>query len=612
MIVSESNLKSVVDLLSQTGSYGLDTETTGLRWGDRLFSIILSTENEDYYFNFQPYEILLDDQILDKYKHVCDLKPIFDNPDSTFFVHNAKFDMHMLAKEGLFIKGDVHCTQTIARLLKNNKLSYSLDACASEIGYKKDDTVEKLIAKKKLYTWINIPGKKTRDKDKHYYKVPPEIIIPYGERDGEIVRKLGVHQVEAILDVAPYLNNLCTNERELTKTCFEMERTGILIDEDYVLDARAAAIQEQKIKKEKFTHLSGVPFVDSFKALSLAFSAYPDEKFLKTEKGNPSFNKKSIERMLQLTKNNEAKELAQTVLEIRHAEKIIGTYYSSFLYYMDDDKIIHANIRQSGTDTGRFSYSNPNLQNIPKEEGDTDYPVRRSFVPRSGYCFTMIDYDQQEFRMMLDYAGEKELIQMINNGHDVHQATADLVGISRKHAKTLNFGLLYGMGVKKLAAQLNISYDSALLLKKLYFERLPKVAEFIDEVIQKGESRGFIRNWEGRRYHIDKRDYAYKLPNHLIQGGCSEVIKFAMVKLNKYLEKYKSRMLLQVHDELLFEVHESELDIVPKLKSIMESVYPSFNGMKLNCSIEHSWKSWADKEEGCPQNSYATYADLMR
>jgi hypothetical protein len=204
--------------------------------------------------------------------------------------------------------------------------------------------------------------------------------------------------------------------------------------------------------------------------------------------------------------------------------------------------------------------------------------------------------------MMLDYAGEKEVIKKVMEGEDVHQATADAMGVTRKEAKTINFGLLYGMGPGKLAAALGIDYDSAKSLRAKYFRSFPGVKSFIRETTKKGETLGFIRNWAGRLLNVE-HDFAYKLPNYLIQGGCADVIKHAMLELHPFLATTKSRILLQVHDELLFQIHKDDLHIVPQLKAIMESIYKPQNGMELTASVEHSWKSWSywDKVEGEPR-----------
>lgn len=593
MLVTNANLGEVCERFIKPGQYALDTETTGLDETARIFSLIITDEFDSYYFNFQEYDDVEPKYVLDREQVWKLLEPAFDEDHSIWFIHNAKFDMRMLGYDGVKIKGTVHCTQAIERVVKNNHIDgYSLAACGKRLGYDKDDAVERYISKHRLYENKSIPGKKKLWKDKFYWKVPFDIVAPYGEKDGLVCRRLGLQQLSKI---PPDLASLVDNERKLTKTCFAMERVGIKIDPHYCDLALSQELATMERLKKEFKNLTDVEFLDSPLTLTEAFTKL-GESFPRTAKGNPSFRRDVLVTM--------STPAASLVNKIRHAEKYANTYYSSFLHIADADNVIHPSMNPAGTETGRFSYYEPNLQNVPKEdEGEHRFYVRKCFVPRKDFCFVMIDYDQQEFRLMLDYAGEKELIEEINNGADVHQATANMVGVSRKEAKTLNFALLYGMGIKKLSERMGISLEEARTLREKYFARLPKVQKFIKDVMDGGAYYGFVFNWFGRRCHIHEPDEAYKLPNHLIQGGCADVMKIGMNRIHDFLASYKSRMLVSVHDELVFEIHKTELDVVPSLKEIMEEVYPAKNGMKLTCSVEHSWKSWGhcDKVEGMPQ-----------
>lgn len=239
--------------------------------------------------------------------------------------------------------------------------------------------------------------------------------------------------------------------------------------------------------------------------------------------------------------------------------------------------------------------SEPNLQNLNKEETLSEYMVRKCFVPRDGYNFVMIDYDQMEYRMMLDYAGEMSVINQVLNGVDVHTATAQIMDVSRKEAKTINFMLLYGGGVQKLADALGCSFDEAKRKKDNYFTKLPKVSSFIRQVIQQTQINRNCFNWMGRVYEFPDTNFAYKAPNYLIQGNCADVVKKAMVSIAEYLRDKKSEMLIQIHDELLFEVAHDEMWIVPQLKLIMEQAYvPEY--LPLTVGVEFSEKNWQEKE----------------
>lgn len=606
MLVSRNNFLEVIERFSNPGFYGLDTETTGLREDDSLFSVILSDADDAYYFNFNDLPDHLgtqapSDLILPR-EWIIELNKITRNKDTTVFIHNAKFDMRMLAKEGIVFDCRVACTYALARVERNNHFggnAYSLAACAKRIGEAKDETVAEYVDKNGLYTKVSIPGKDSQDKLVHYERVPFGLISSYGLKDGHLHRKLGLHLWESISG-QPELVPVAENELRLTKTCFRMERVGVLIDRAYT--SKGLSYEQQRLHraKEQFLELTGRPYDNSKKTLLEVFTE-AGEKIPMTANGNHSLTDDVLDDMVA--------PAAKAVQEIRYHEKRISTYYSSFLHLADRDGRLHADCRQAGTETGRFSYREPNLQNIPKEDEDADlaapFQIRGCIVPSPGFFFVPIDYKQQEYRMMLDYAGEKALISAIMAGADVHQATADMVGISRKQAKTLNFAILYGSGAEKLAGMLNISINEARQLKDRYFSKLPRVENLIAQVRGAGQRRGYIKNWLGRRCHISDPSFAYILPNHLIQGGCADVVKVAMNRLDDFLADRKSRMVLQVHDEILFEVAYEEVGIVPELQRIMEDVYPSRNGMKLEASVEYSFKSWSakDKIKGMPNET---------
>lgn len=598
-LVGRSDLKSVVELLSREVHLGLDTETTGLSFNDYPFLIIIATTNQTYLFNQNPYTDLESEFILTD-EEIKQLGPVLSDPNKLFFIHNAKFDMGMVRKKGLIIE-NAWCTYAQERVIKNNYLSYSLDSIAKRrnLGVGKSNAVEEYIQKNKLYTVENIPGKKKREKRKHFEKVPYQVMFPYAANDAELHLEVGLRQMNELENIpkvegVPHVARVSENELYITKVCHEMEYQGVLIDKQYTAKAMLYEMEKLEEAKAQFVGYHGTPFIDSGVFLAKVFTN-EGVSFPKTAKGNPSFTAENLEKISHPT--------ARLVEKIREHEKMIGTYYSSFLFGCDKEGRIHPNMNQGGTETGRFSYSNPNLQNVPKQEEEgLPYYVRKCFIPTPGYTFVMIDYQQQEFRMMIDYAGEHRLIKAINDGADVHQATADLIGVSRSRAKTINFGLLYGMGIEKLAKDLGVSVKQAREIKLEYFSKLPHVERFIKSVVRTGSSRGYIYNWFGRRNYIDDKNFAYILPNHLIQGGGADVIKLAMREIHGILKPYKSRMVLQVHDELIFEIKYGEEFLVEPIKEVMERIYKPKNGMKLTCSVEHSRVSWGqpDRIKGAP------------
>lgn len=580
----------------------LDTETTGLQpyLGAKLFSLVVTDERDSYYFNFQPYPNVLTSFVLDLATSVRLLSGLFGHADILWYLHNAKFDLAFLSNLGIELAGQIHDTEAIARVEYNQHMEYGLDACAKRIGFSKDDAVEKYIKEHKLYEKIPVPGKKQAFVRKFYERVPYDIISRYACLDGSVTWQLGRSQEEKLEAIhrslpegRPSPLSILQTERQLTKTLFEMERVGIRIDKDYC--EKALAHEEKIIAQaaDEFEAYTGVKFVDSNKVLAEAFTKM-GEAFPKTEKGNPSFTDDVL--------MGYDTPVAEIIRRYRTAAKQANTYYRNFLTLCDEAGAIHPSIRQGGTATGRVSCANPNLQNLTGETSDIEYPVRKAFIPREDFIFAMLDYDQMEYRLMLDYANEREVIKRIlEEGLDVHEAIAQKFNRPRKQAKTLNFGILYGMGLDALGSALGVDRSEASFLRSEYFAALPSVARFIREVQHVAETRGHIFNWAGRVCHFPDPRFAYKAPNHLIQGGCADVVKIAMNECAAFLKKSqtKSRLVLQIHDELLFEIHKSELTLIPQLQAIMAGVYPQRH-IPLTCSVAWSDKSWGDKIEGMP------------
>lgn len=605
MIVRRADFSRVVDLLCRTGERALDTETTGLRayHEDRLFSLIIADEEKAYYFNFQPYPDLTEDWVLPR-EYLPLLAPVFSNPDSMWYMTNAKFDMSMLAKEGLHISGPVHCTEALGRVERNDEMKYGLDATAKRIGLEKSDIVEEHITKHKLWEWENVLGKKKRNKKKFFARVPFNVIVPYGEQDAKITRLVALHQRKVFHEIdastaegLPKISRVVENEKQFTKTCFKIEQKGIRIDSLYCESASVYEEQRYQQAAQSFRDLTGIEFEDGETVLVEAFKK-AGEVIPLTEKGNPSFTDKVLQGY--------DSPVAKAVQTYRDAYKKANAYYRNFLYFKDENDIVHALIRQGGAKHGRVSVVDPALQTLAdEEEQDLPFKIRRCFIPRPGTVYVMIDYDQMEYKMLLDYSAQVDLIMEVLDGMDVHEATAKIirdmlrVPFTRSSAKTLNFGLLYGMGIDALAAALKTTPENARQLKGNYFQALPFVQGFIRRVTKRAEANGYIFNWTGRRCYFKNLDFCYTAPNHLISGGCADVVKIAMNQMDDFLESYKSKMVMQVHDEVLFEMVPEELHLVPKLKEIMEGVYP-FKHLKLTCSVEHSYTSWADKIKGMP------------
>lgn len=590
MVVKRSNFINYLRVISGAQKCALDTETYGLRYDDRLFSISVSTPEEDYYFNFKQYPGLSEDYVLLR-EHAVMLADAIRG--KRIYMVNAKFDMHKCDHEGAVIESAWDAS-AVERVIKNNLLEYSLNSMAKRnLNKEKDSKVEEFILHNGLYRDVGIEGKKKKDRVMYFDQVPFDIISKYACTDSRLTLEIGMKQEK---EIPEELNKVVENELSLTTTLFHMEKRGVKLDADYAHKGLLYELSENNKVQGEFLRECGFNYDEAGMKKRLVDRLKKDGVDVpKTDKGNDSLTDSFLGSLDH--------PVAKLIQKIRKHTMYAGTFYGSFLYYKDKDNLIHANARQGGTETGRMSYSSPNLQQVPKEdEGEFAHYVRKCFVPRE--TFVMIDYDQQEYRLMLDYAGETKLIKKVLEGLDVHQATAEMLGITRKQAKQINFSLLYGSGVLKLAEALGVEVKEATQMKQMYFRKLPNIERFIQRVIRVGKQRGYIKNYMGRHCHISDPEYAYILPNHLIQGSCADIVKLAMNQIHAKYTKALGYipMILQVHDELLFDIKEVHYDILKDVIGIMEGAYKPQNGLGLTVSVDHSRVSWAhiDKVKGVP------------
>lgn len=639
MLVSTENFTDVLSK-PQTES-SLDSETSGLFWQkqDRLFSIIYSTADDNYYFNFKDYPESkgLPQIVKDQLKITC------GDAHRTWFLQNAKFDLHMLAREGIFIRGKIYDLMFLERIFFNQHMSYRLADITKRWGDEKLDIVWDYIKKNKLITKIEYPRFGKTEERPHFDQVPFEMIKEYGEQDGAATLNVGRKILESIkLEDSQIVGNqpkqmqVVENEARLVHTLFKMEEIGVQLDLDYCNKALDHYLQIIASVETRFKETTGLDFVKGTTVFEEVFAS-EKEKWEKTEKGNWKWDAAILENF----------ENPAAAIAIEYAEaKKQSEYFANFLYYCDEDGVLHPDFQQSGTVTGRLSCRDPNLQNLTnpdKYDEETEaalFPIRKAFVPREGFFFVMPDYSQVEFRMMLDYANATSLVNEVLKGLDVHTATANISGTSRKEAKTNNFLTAYGGGVVKLAQNLNkgklkgsrgqlgriykemfkwrLSDEekSAVVTPELrshnepfiraaydiqqsIFRSAPEIKDFLKSVQRVAENRGYVRNWLGRRYQFPDKRWCYKAPNHLIQGGAAEVIKIAMNRVDEYLKDKESRMILTIHDELIFEVKYGEEFVVDEIKRIMETVYP-YKRLPLLVEVEYSYTNLADKSNWPP------------
>ncbi len=392
-------------------------------------------------------------------------------------------------------------------------------------------------------------------------------------------------------------------ERPLSKVLSAMERVGVALDLDYLRGLSTELEAELSRLEAEIHRLVGHPFnLNSRDQLEVVLY---DELGLPPLKKTAKTGKRSTSAAaLEALRGRHP--VVDLILRYRELAKLKGTYVDPLpkLVHPKTGRV-HTRFHQTATATGRLSSSDPNLQNIPIR-GDWGPRIRRAFVAGEGMLLVVADYSQIELRVLAHLSGDENLIRIFQEGHDVHAATArwifgteEVDGAMRRAAKTVNFGVLYGMSAHSLAQTLGIEYDEAAGFIARYFESFPKVREYFDRLLEEARKRGYVETLFGRRRYVPDlasrnrraREAAERIAvNMPIQGTAADLIKLAMVKLAPELEARGARLLLQVHDELVIEAPaERAAEAAERTKAVMESVWPLKVPLVAEVGIGPNW-----------------------
>jgi DNA polymerase-1 len=588
----------------------IDTETYGLRpfHGHVLFSIIIGNETDEYYFNFHDYgdgTPVLPRSFIEEIAH-----NLFTS-GKTFVGHNLKYDMHILNAEGFPLPGAYHDTMVTERIL-NYRLSekshdFALADTAERYGAKKEkDLIVEWFSQnpqfvKKTKLWF----KKQAVKDKDYSSIPPDKMFIYGVGDIRATRFVYHKQMKRLVELQSYITNgssiqlLYEQEMTLLGVVANMESRGVLCDRNYVQEA-ITKYREEKFDLERIFFMDvGEEYKNSAKQNAQIFAEVKDQwsygaPTAKKGQINPTFGAKALAKLKH--------PVAFLIIRMNQIETMLK-FFGGFEYHMDINDVIHTSFNQHLPCTGRFSSSNPNLQNLKKSDEDDEgkvnfsYMPRRAFIPRPGMKFIAIDYDQMEYKLVLDYANPPELVRLVRDeGMDIHKATGKDAGVTRKKAKFVNFAMLFGASDKLLAKNLGCSTEEAKALRERVLEAHPNLKNFINAVKRKAKFTNIIVNWFGRIYNFHA-DENYKALNALIQGGCADAAKRAMITTSRYVEKHGGFLVLQIHDEFVFEVPIDWPDEhVKYIVNLMETAYP-YKNLPLTASPEVCYNNLQDKEK---------------
>jgi len=580
-VFTQEAFETWVSRIEKTELFAIDTETTSLNTLQaKIVGICLAVKDPENPGNQACYIPLTHDyedapQQLDINMVLARIKPILENPNVAKCGQNLKYDWHVLQNHGIYLKGMKFDT-----MLE----SYSLNSVATR--HNMDDLALKYLNHRTTH-FEEIAGKGKKQLTFNQIKI--EDAAHYAAEDADITLQL--HQtLWQQLEAEPTLKKVFTDiEMPLMPVLAHMERNGVLLDTE-MLAKQSEEISAKLGGLEQKAHLiAGEVFnLNSSKQLQvILFENLELPIIKKTPKGQPSTAEPVLVELAE-----QGHEMPTLILEYRSLAKLKSTYTDSLPKQVDvGTGRVHTSYMQAVASTGRLSSTEPNLQNIPVRSAE-GRRIRQAFITRPGYKMIAADYSQIELRIMAHLSGDAGLLTAFAEGRDIHQATAaeifgvpleDVTTEQRRSAKAVNFGLIYGMSAFGLAKQLNVSRGLAQEYIDLYFSRYPGVLHYMQDTKEKAKDTGYVETLLGRRLYLPDinarngqlRQYAERTAiNAPMQGTAADIIKSAMIQIEDWLQNcgFDIQMIMQVHDELVFEVKEDELESVkPEIKRLMES-----------------------------------------
>lgn len=586
-VENAAQLRKLVEKLSGAETLCFDTETDGTdMMQSRLVGLSLSTTAGSAY-----YIPLNGEAGIPEYEAVELVQPLFDNKKNLKIAHNYKFDYIMLRRAGLQFTGPIFDTMLAGYLLDASQ-KLKMNTLAEKYLNYEPIAIEKLIGS----------GRKQKTMD----QIPPKEITVYACEDADITLQLyevlrDMLEQDELTEIAQQL------EFPLTEVLADMEMKGVLVDSEK-LEAFSATLTDDLITlKERIYAKADTEFnINSPKQLGeVLFDKMGLPAGKKTKTGQYSTAESVLKK---LAPNYEMPDL---ILEYRALSKLKSTYVDALPKLIDKDTgRIHTDFNQSIAATGRLSSSNPNLQNIPIRT-KRGREIRKAFVAEEGFKLLSADYSQVELRVIAAMAEDENMMQAFHDDEDIHSRTAkevfnldsidEVTSDQRRKAKEVNFGIPYGVSAYGLANRLGIENKEGQAMIDQYFERFPGILEYINETKEFAKEHGYVQTLMGRRRYIPQinsgnwnvRSFAERTAiNMPIQGTAADIIKKAMIDIHAYIEEenLNTRMLLQVHDELIFEVPKAEKDTVPaKLKDMMEQAWELSVPLKVEMGLAENW-----------------------
>lgn len=589
LIDTEEKRKEVIDLFFTNDFLSLDTETTGTDpISAKLVGLSFSIrENQAFYV-----PIPQNDE--EAKKIVNEFKPIYENEKILKIGQNIKYDLLVLQNYGVELKGKIFDTM-IAHYLLQPELHHGMDYLAEVYLNYQTIHIEELIGSK---------GKN----QKNMADLPPTAVYEYACEDADVTLKLK-NVLEPLLKENDCDRLFWEIEMPLMPVLAYMERNGVCIDREGLKETSRLYTEEMNRIEKEIHELAGTDFnIASPKQVGEVL--FDRLKIVDKPKKTKTGQYVTSEEVLESLRAKHP--VVEKILEHRGLKKLLGTYIDALPKLVNPvTGHIHTSFNQTITTTGRLSSSNPNLQNIPVRN-EYGKEIRKAFIPEEGCLFFSADYSQIELRIMAHLSGDEHMIEAFRNGQDIHAATAakifkksleEVTKEERSKAKTANFGIIYGITAFGLAERMGVSRTEAKELIEGYFQTYPKVKEYMNRSIEMAREKGYTETVYHRKCHLRDinshnavvRGYAERNAiNSPIQGSAADIIKIAMIRIYRRFreEQLRSKMILQVHDELNFSVYPEEKEKVQQIViEEMESAY----SMLVPLEADYGWgKNWLE------------------
>ena len=592
-IRTEKELDELMGLINQADYVSFDTETTSLDYmlAELVGISIALKPNEAFYIpinhNYEGAEKQLEqDFVLEA------LKPFLESDEIPKIGHNLKYDRHILQNAGIDLKGTLLDTMLFSYVNNSTITRHNLDA------------VSKRYLNINPTSYEDVAGKGA--KQIPFSEVSIDVASDYASEDADISLKLYEH-IEPMVQKEAKLAKLYSEiEGPLIYTLGDIERNGVLIDSEK-LNQQSKELEAKILKLEhKVQKNAGEDFnLGSPKQLQeILYEKLGLPVIKKTPKGQPSTSEAVLQELSMDF------PIVHDILSYRAISKLKSTYTDKLPKMINSNTgRVHTSYHQAVTATGRLSSSDPNLQNIPirSEEGRR---IREAFIAPEGYKILAADYSQIELRIMAHLSKDQGLMDAFAKGQDIHQATAaeifsinidDVTPNQRRSAKAINFGLIYGMSAFGLSKQLQITRAEAQNYIEQYFDRYPGVKNYMDETKLSAKKNGYVETVLGRRLYLadiessnyQRRQYAERSAiNAPMQGTAADLIKMAMTDLHSKIrnESLDAKIIMQVHDELVIEVNENQLDELSDLTvNIMADIFKLDVDLKVDADIGNNW-----------------------